>query len=526
MPTFSYTSDTTVSIPANAYDVQITVGGARGGYSSLSGGAAIGNGGAGRAGTFRFKTNFISRTLTIRVGQAGTDSPDTGFYCSAGSSAVGSGGCGGSFGGGQGGGATGVLLNGNLLINAGGGGGGMRDVTVIYESNRTVNYPALTGGNGGDWVANSGSFGFSNGAAAVNSGNLENFYNGGGGGGSFGGSAGFRQRSAYFNNPSTGGGSRYNSNEVDLLSSFTNTGTPFITVSYEVSFVDITSFTANPNPQTSGSDGIPNFDTALSWNVDSILFPLTYTVTSGSFSTSGNTGTSGGVILTNLPQSVAGVTSPATRSYTLTVTDGATTDTASITISAFNDNTPNNYTVPSPTNLEPSTVTTIEVGPITGIDMVTTVTGGSGVSVSNNNINFSSSITISNNQSFFIRATSPPFNTDPNGLTNTASFSVTVGTVQRFFTLSTRAPDVNETFNYSNESDYVPYPDIDTIPDPDADIRNQSNPYIQTDTLLVDDVELGNPYGVEIKSSDPNVQIRVKRFGQSAFSGWQDVRSI
>jgi hypothetical protein len=158
--------------------------------------------------------------------------------------------------------------------------------------------------------------------------------------------------------------------------------------------------------------------------------------------------------------------------------------------------------------------------------MVTGVTGGSGVSVSNNNINYSSSITIQNNQSFFIRATSPPFNTDPNGLTNSSTFSVTVGTIQRFFTLTTRAPDVEETFNYSNESDYVPYPDIDTIPDPDADIRNQSNPYIQTDTLLVDDVELGNPYGVEIKSSDPNVQIRVKRFGQSVFGGWQDVRSI
>jgi hypothetical protein len=301
-------------------------------------------------------------------------------------------------------------------------------------------------------------------------------------------------------------------------SSTTFSGIPFVTISYELVTPVINSFTATPNPQTSGNDGIPNYNTSLSWSTTDAQ---TVTITN-----IGSVSVSGGSTITDLPQSTAGSISPATRSYTLTACTGGVCVSSSVTVSVTNDNTPNNYTVPSPTNLEPSSLTTIQVGPITGIDMVTSVTGGPGTSVSTNNVNFSSSVTIQNNGIFYVRVTSPPFNTSPDGLTNTASFSVTVGTVQRFFTVTTRAPDVNETFNYSNQSDYVPYPDIDTIPDPDADIRNQSNPYIQTNTLLIDDVELGNPYGVEIKVDNPNSQVRIRRSGQASFGTWQDVRSI
>ncbi len=285
------------------------------------------------------------------------------------------------------------------------------------------------------------------------------------------------------------------------------------------------SISASPNPV------FCNDVTTISWSGTTTAGNLQNTL-SGIISTTTSATTGGGTVDLGL-QSVVGSNSPATRTQFITTcrafTNGLGTYCVSdsLTIQVYNDNTPNNYTVPSPSNLEPSTLTTIQVGSITGIDCPNTVvSAGPGTSVSTNNVNYSSSITIQNNQSFFIRATSPPFNTNPNGLTNTASFSVTVGTVQRFFTLTTRAPDVNETFNYSNKSDYVPYPDIDTIPDPDPDIRNQSNPYIQTNTLLVDDVELGNPYGVEIKSDKPDTQVRIRRSGQTSFGTWQDVRSI
>ncbi len=563
----TYTSNTTVSIPDNAYNVIITVGSANGGAGanaptggSISTTRVGGLPGNGRIGTFKFKTDFVARTLQVRIGQAGANGltylqvgEETASNCRGRISNVGSGGCGGGGNflprgtgggildqvesrvseGGSGAGATGLLTNGGAgIIIAGGGGGGTGGYFIdilgdIYTNN------GKNGNSAGSFQAVSGSVPFSNGGYHVYTADGSNSVVGtsGGGGGGSPGAPNLPQgygTNQFIPQACGGGGSRYDSNLVDFISQSTNNSTTaFVTVSYEISFVDITSFTANPSLQTSGSDGIPNYDTTLSWVVNSVIFPLTYTITSGTFTTSGTTNTTAGnVTITNLPQSEAGVTSPATRTYTLTMTDGATSDTSSVTVSVYNDNTPNNYTIPDQNNVEPSTVITIQIGPITGIDMLTNVTGGSGVSVSNNNINYSSFTTVQNNQDIYIRVTSLPFNTSPDGLTNSSTHSITIGTLQRFFTVTTRAPDVNETFNYSNESDYVPYPDIDTIPDPDADIRNQSNPYIQTDTLLVDDVELGNPYGVEIKSSDPNVQIRVKRFGQSVFGGWQDVRSI
>jgi hypothetical protein len=91
--------------------------------------------------------------------------------------------------------------------------------------------------------------------------------------------------------------------------------------------------------------------------------------------------------------------------------------------------------------------------------------------------------------------------------------------VRRFFTLTTRAPDVSETFNFANEDDRVPYPDIDTITTPPD---NPAEPYISSNTLNVDDIEIP----VEVKTNNSNIQIRVKRAGASSWENWQDTRSI
>ena len=96
--------------------------------------------------------------------------------------------------------------------------------------------------------------------------------------------------------------------------------------------------------------------------------------------------------------------------------------------------------------MEPNTLTTIFVGSIQGIDMITAVNGGPGVQVSNNNSSWSSTTLISPGGNLWVRAVSLAFNTDPSGLTNSSSSYVDVGTVRRFFTLTTRASDVNETF--------------------------------------------------------------------------------
>lgn len=219
-------------------------------------------------------------------------------------------------------------------------------------------------------------------------------------------------------------------------------------------------------------------------------------------------------------QSTAGSNSPATRTYTIQACNGSNCVSESVTVSVFNDGTPNNFSINSLNGLEPSTATPIYVGVISGIDMPIVASGGAGVQVSTNGSSWSSgSISITNGNQFWVRATSPAFNTDPSGLTNTAQFSATVGPIQRFFSLTTRAPDVNETFNLSNEDDRVPFPDIDTIITPPDDPAQQ---FISSNTLTVDDIEIP----VEIKTNNSNCQVRIKSAGASSFGNWRDTRSI
>ena len=152
--------------------------------------------------------------------------------------------------------------------------------------------------------------------------------------------------------------------------------------------------------------------------------------------------------------------------------------------------------------------------------MITRVTGLNGATVSKNNTNsWTTTMTIDPNNSVQVRFFSLGFNQSPEGLTNSTTYGVTIGTQTTYFTATTRAPDVNETFNLPNESDRVPYPDIDTINEP-------SEPYIVSNTLSVDDIELINPSGVEIRTNNGNAQVRIYRQGASSVSGWTNVRQI
>jgi hypothetical protein len=191
-------------------------------------------------------------------------------------------------------------------------------------------------------------------------------------------------------------------------------------------------------------------------------------------------------------------------------------------VSVYNDNDPGPFTIPNQTNLEPNTQYSINIGSFGSnvIDMITSVSGLNGAQVSNNNSSWSSSITISPGNSVYVRFTTLPFNTDPSGLTASKTFGVIVGTRSANFDAITRAPDVNETFNLSNKSDNLPYPDIDTIPSPSP------TQYITSNTLTVDDIELSDPYGVELKTNNSTAEVRVKKQGASTWGSWINTRSI
>ena len=277
---------------------------------------------------------------------------------------------------------------------------------------------------------------------------------------------------------------------------------------------NITSFSASPNPQNS-SNATPQYTTTLSWN-SSGLGISSATITSSAGETF-NVSSSGSLNISNLPQSNANGTSPATRSYTLTVSNGGGSDTENITVSAYNDNTHTNGWTTSFTNLDPSTQVTVTLGTLAGVDMPTTIsTTGSGNFIGLNN-SFGGSVNFSNGQAVKLRTTTLPFNTSMSGVGASDTFGnvnnkvVTVTTPSGSFdvTFQTRAPRVKEDFNYADTLNTFPYEDIDLI-------TNNPVEYAVSAQVDVDDIEIAQ----EIKASDPDVQVSINN------GNWQNVREL
>ena len=514
----TYFSDTVITIPSNAANVRIIIQAGRGGTGGSDAAQVGGGGGSGRYGDFTFNQNWVGRDLYLAISGNGNNGASNtnsqALNTNVGSSAVAVGGVGGHPGpngssgqGATGAGAAGVydsVTNAWIIVAGGGGGGG------------GASFPGGLNGQSGfagtDWYATTG-ISFSAGGQGASQGN-DGGGGGGGGGGATGGAGGYQGIDGNRGGGGGGGGgSAYRSGVVTLTGSTTNFTNSYISVFYTLFTPVINTFIASPNPQTSGNDGIPNYDTTLTWTAtDALTFSLDNgigTVTGGTYP------------ITNLPQSTTGSNSPASRTYTLTACTGSVCDTEVLTVSVYNDNVAtDNFTVDNRTNLEPNTTYTYSIGQLTGVDMNTTVSGGPGVSVSQDGNTFSSSINAVPLSNIRIRFISLDFNKDPNGLTNSQSLYVDIGPLRKFFTATTRAPDVNETFDIANESDNLPYPDIDTIPSP-SPVQ-----YIVSNTLLVNDIELSNPDGVEIKTNNSNVQVRKKISGTSTWGSWIDVRSI
>lgn len=291
-------------------------------------------------------------------------------------------------------------------------------------------------------------------------------------------------------------------NAIFTLDSITNINPPSFTLSATISAA----------PQTMVSTNV----FTLGWNTSNAT---TATINGSGVSANGSRSENTGL------QSVAGSTSPASKTYTLTACSSGTgypltCVSESITVYVYNDNTPNSFSISSLNNLEPNTQYTTSVGPITGIDVATTVTGSSGLDFSVNGSNWSSTLSITNNTSFFVRTTSLSFNTDPNGLVNNKTCYVDVGTIRRYFDVQTRAPNVQEIFDYGDTTNAYPYPDIDAI-------SNTPIQYlVSPTTLTVDNIELSNPYGVEMKSDQPETQVSIKTFGSSTFGAWKYLRQF
>ena len=283
---------------------------------------------------------------------------------------------------------------------------------------------------------------------------------------------------------------------------------------------NISSFNASPNPQTSGTDGIPNYDTRLSWSASSDLTITSATISSGTYSASvSNPSTSGSFDVTNLPQSVAG-SGGASRTYTLTLCHSLACSTETVIVEVTNDNTPSNTWTTEFTGLEPNTSYAKNIGTLAGIDMVTKVScPTAGVFFANGaNGSYANPQYFSNGQNVYIKMTTLPFNSDLSNLPadqtfgkpNPKTVSVTIGSLSAFdVTFTTRPPNIGETFNFDGASGEYPYEDIDLI-------TNTPSEYAVTQTLNMDDIDVD----VEIRTDDPNVEIKINN------EPWQSIQEI
>lgn len=243
-----------VTIPAYAINVRLTVGGAGGG-GSRSDTWNWSNGGDGRVGDFRLSSRTYDYTLSIYLGERGQNGvgPENPGG-SGGRSPVASGGQGHRSGGG-GGGASAVYDGGlgRYTITVGGGGGAGR-----FGTNTGTSFSASGAGVGGGRTT--GSWGFRNG------GNAPAGHRGGGGGGAdsgvFGGSGGATTTNGY---AGIGGNSRLYIGggyyDWTTNSGYNNSGDGYYILNYEYAPPAVQYFTISPQTILLGDNA------EISWSV-------------------------------------------------------------------------------------------------------------------------------------------------------------------------------------------------------------------------------------------------------------------
>lgn len=504
----TYTSNIDVAIPSTAFSISLVVAGASGGTGGSDSGGDGSGGGAGRRGTFTLP-NYVARTLSLRPGGAGPNGPGCFGRGTVGGSGTIPGGSGGSASGCSGSGAGGGAASGvydsvynNWIIVAaggGGGGGGAWEVSAISP-----------GGNGGGWQTSIGSVSAGAGGNGASCGDGSG--GGGGGGGAPGGGPG--TGGCDFEQGGSGGGggeSAYNSSAATITSDSFNNGGGFISLSYTSAVPEIINFTAIPLNQYS-SGGTPLYSTQLQWSTADVT---SLVITSSAGETYNVTGTNN-LNITNLAQSNAAGNSPVSRNYTLTACYNTVCTTSTITINAKNDNTPSNSWTQTFSNLDPSTEYQYTLGQLNGVDMPTigSVDGTNNFLGDSIGGSFSNPKTFTNGSAVVLKFTSLPFNTDISGQTgiygktNVKTMRVTIGSQSFDVTATTRAPRISEDFNYTNKLSQYPFEDIDLIDNAPAD-------YLTSAVVTADDIEIP----VEIKSSDPNLQVNING------TGWQNIRS-
>ena len=257
----TFSSDTDISLPPSATDIETQVVAARGGGGGVDRRGPPGSGQAGRGGRFTLDApSFQGKTLKYRIGSQGSGGGNgDGGEGGAGGVVTGSGdgGRGGGAGvrgwSGHGGGAGAASYLtvpgvGNIIVAGGGGGGGGGS----HRSGTPNRSPEGPTGFGKPFTPNSGPVPLSNGdhggQYAPDGGG-----GGGGGGGSPGGGGGnFGYDRNRGGDNGNGGGSKYDDPRSNLISQFTNSGNGYGSLDY--TYVVVTPSTEQRNTTFSGTN--------------------------------------------------------------------------------------------------------------------------------------------------------------------------------------------------------------------------------------------------------------------------------
>ena len=262
---------TSGTIPAGAINIQVVIGGGKGGTGGADSGGPGGGYGSGRWGRFNIPTSNVARSWSGYIGYGGQNGPGgsgavTGGPGGQNGGVNGDGGRGGNDGTsgwsgcGAGGGAAGVfILNGTVAAVAGGGGGGGGGSYSCGGASR----PGGGGGTAGGFVGiNSSGLALGNGGQGSDKGGGDGGGGGGGGGGAGGASGGGAgQDCQYGGGGGGGGGSQYRTDLMTYSNQGVVNGNGFGNLSYQLREAEIDSFTVDDSPIISGES------TTLRWSV-------------------------------------------------------------------------------------------------------------------------------------------------------------------------------------------------------------------------------------------------------------------
>ncbi len=239
--------------------------------------------------------------------------------------------------------------------------------------------------------------------------------------------------------------------------------------------------------------------------------------------------------------------SPRKTLYRLQATDGYNTINHNIETNAYNDDFATDPSIPDLIGREPLEEVLIRFT-LSGVDMPTRITGTNCFVRDPFTLSYTTTAIYTNGSTVEIKTTTLPFNTDENGLINERTDSLLIGRTEVSWVTQTRAPVVNEIFDFGNNVQKVPFPQGAQGALESYTGSQTPQEYIKSPTVIypptdIDnwEVELENPWGVQIKAADikrqnkgdvrdnfsnlsggnTDLEVNVQRFGDTPNTNWR-----